>query len=36
MNLFSSHMSLAVTCGFSKGEPCGVVFLFAPPSPQPS
>jgi len=25
-----------VLCGFPKGEPCCVVLLFAPPSPQPS
>jgi len=36
MNLFSSQALLAVTCGFPKGEPCCVVLLFAPPSPQPS
>jgi len=36
MKLFSSQASLAVTCGFPKGEPCCVVLLFAPSSPQPS
>jgi len=34
LNLFSSQTSLAITCGFPKGEPCCVVLLFAPPSPN--
>jgi len=34
MNLFSYQASLAVICGFPKGEPCCVVLLFASPSPN--
>ena len=34
MNLFSYKASLVVTCDFPNGEPCCVVFPFAPPSPN--